>query len=139
MAYREFIDSANVLWRAWATYPTVGKVLSQGFENGWITFESQIECRRLAPIPSGWEDFSDARLLLLLKAATAAKKKPLFSEIAGLNPRDRQKNEAGGENQTRQDLHGRKLAAEKEGMTDQHPLPIHGIENAQAFETRQLG
>jgi len=81
MAYREFVDSAKVLWRAWATYPTVGKVLSKGFENGWLTFESQSECRRLAPIPSGWEDFPDAKLLLLLKAATAAKKKPISPQI----------------------------------------------------------
>ena len=82
MAYREFVDSAKVLWRAWATYPTVGKVLSKGFENGWLTFESQTECRRLAPIPSGWEDFPDAKLLLLLKAATAARKKPVSPQIA---------------------------------------------------------
>ena len=82
MAYREFFDSAKVLWRAWATYPTVGKVLSKGFENGWITFESQTECRRLAPIPSDWESFSEAKLALLLKAATAAKKKPVSPQIA---------------------------------------------------------
>ena len=139
MAYREFVDSAKVHWRAWATYPTVGKVLSKGFENGWITFESHTECRRLAPIPSGWEDFPDAKLVLLLKAATAARKKPGFSEIAGLNARDRKNDETGRENQTRHDLQDGKLAAQIEGVSDQHPLPIHGIEHTQGFETRQLG
>jgi hypothetical protein len=77
MAYREFVDPDDVLWRAWATYPTVGKVLSKGFENGWLTFESQTECRRLAPIPKGWEEFPDARLVTLLTDAMAAKKKPI--------------------------------------------------------------
>lgn len=83
MAYREFVDSAQVLWRAWATYPTVGKVLSQGFESGWLTFESQSECRRLAPVPTGWEDYPDAKLSLLLKTATPAKKKPISPDIKG--------------------------------------------------------
>ena len=76
MAYREFIDSANVVWRAWATYPTVAKVVSKGFESGWLTFESKTECRRLAPIPTAWEDFTAAKLDLLLKAAAPARKKP---------------------------------------------------------------
>lgn len=75
MAYREFVDSAGVVWRAWATYPTVAKVVSKGFEAGWLTFESKTECRRLAPIPAAWEDYTEAKLNLLLKAATPAKKK----------------------------------------------------------------
>ena len=81
MAYREFVDSAEVLWRAWATYPTVGKVLSKGFESGWLTFESQTECRRLTPVPTGWEDYPDAKLNLLLRAATPAKKKPISPDL----------------------------------------------------------
>jgi len=83
MAYREFVDSAEVLWRAWATYPTVGKVLSKGFESGWLTFESQTECRRLTPVPTGWEAYPDAKLNLLLKAATPAKKKPISPHVTG--------------------------------------------------------
>jgi hypothetical protein len=75
MAYREFVDSANVLWRAWATYPTVAKVVSKGFESGWLTFESRTECKRLAPIPLAWEDYPDAKLNMLLKAATPGRKK----------------------------------------------------------------
>src|SRR5689334_8037810 len=139
MAYREFVDSAKVLWRAWATYPTVGKVLSKGFENGWLTFESQTECRRLAPIPRGWEDFPDVKLVLLLKAATASKKKPLFSEVASFRSLNRHENEKRGEGQAGNDLKNGKLAAEKESVVDEHTLSIHGIEHAQTFETRQLG
>ena len=139
MAYREFVDSANVLWRAWATYPTVGKILSKGFENGWLTFESQTECRRLAPIPSGWENFSDPKLHLLLKAATAAKKKPVASEIARVHTSDRQHNESGGDDQAGHDLRDGKLAAKKESVPDQNTFPVHGVEYAQELETRQLG
>ena len=83
MAYREFVDSAEVLWRAWATVPTVGKILSKGFETGWLTFESQTECRRLTPIPTGWESYPDVKLNLLLKTATPAKKKPISPDISG--------------------------------------------------------
>lgn len=135
MAYREFVDSAEIVWRAWATYPSVGKVLSKGFENGWITFESQTECRRLAPIPSGWEDFPDAKLALLLKAAAAARKKP-GSEIPRIGSRERQHDQSASEEQTGHDLSDRKLAAEEESVTDKNLLSIHRVENAQRFKTR---
>jgi hypothetical protein len=76
MPYREFLDSAEVLWRVWATLPTVGKILSKGFENGWLTFESGSERKRLAPIPKNWESFSDAKLRTLLKTASPARTQP---------------------------------------------------------------
>jgi hypothetical protein len=64
---RGFTDSTGVEWRVWEVYPTrevaptSAEALAQSrlketaFENGWLCFESQIEKRRLAPIPSGWE------------------------------------------------------------------------------------
>jgi hypothetical protein len=76
MAYKEFLDSTKMSWRVWATYPTVGKVLSSGFEKGWLTFESDSDHRRLAPIPPGWEDLSDAGLRVLLKEAMPSRKTP---------------------------------------------------------------
>ena len=83
MAYREFLDSAQVLWRVWATYPSVGKILSKGFENGWLTFESSVERRRLAPIPAQWEALPDAKLQSLLKdAAATRKKRPSNGKVA---------------------------------------------------------
>jgi hypothetical protein len=86
MAYREFLDLNNVLWRVWPTFPTVGKILSKGFEQGWLTFESSTERWRLAPIPEGWEDASDAKLRSLLKEATPSRRKtPVRTKISGAN------------------------------------------------------
>jgi hypothetical protein len=75
MPYKEFVDSAGVLWRVWATFPTVGKILSRGFEKGWLTFESSSARRRLAPIPERWEDLPDSKLRNLLKEATPSRKR----------------------------------------------------------------
>ena len=36
---------------------------------GWLTFESMAEKRRLAPIPEGWEDLDDETLVRLLDSA----------------------------------------------------------------------
>ena len=69
MPYKEFLDAADVRWRVWATYPSVGKVLSRGFENGWLTFESLSEKRRLIPIPTHWEDLTQAELRSLCERA----------------------------------------------------------------------
>jgi hypothetical protein len=38
---------------------------------GWLTFESDGERRRLAPIPPGWEDVAVDRLDLYCRAAQA--------------------------------------------------------------------
>jgi hypothetical protein len=74
MAYREFLDLEGRLWRVWATQPTVGKVLSKGFEEGWLTFESGLDRSRLAPVPEGWAEAPDAKLRALLKDAIPSKK-----------------------------------------------------------------
>jgi hypothetical protein len=58
VAYREFIDDTGTFWRVWDTYPVAASTLrtvSPAFANGWLTFESAAERRRLAPIPADWE------------------------------------------------------------------------------------
>ena len=58
LAYREFVDNAGTMWRVWDTYPVAANTLrtvSPSFAGGWLTFESDTERRRLAPIPAGWE------------------------------------------------------------------------------------
>jgi len=43
--------------------------LSRGYGAGWLTFESLTEKRRLIPIPSHWEDYSQAELRELCEKA----------------------------------------------------------------------
>ena len=44
--------------------------LTNGFERGWLAFETQGEKRRLAPIPEGWAELPDEALRALLAQAT---------------------------------------------------------------------
>jgi hypothetical protein len=72
---REFTDSAGVHWQVWSTIPAMGGVAG-GFRQGWLTFSSPNERRRLAPIPPNWEVSSDAELRVLVRQAEAAKRTP---------------------------------------------------------------
>jgi hypothetical protein len=48
------------------------RVLTPGYERGWLAFQVQGDervRRRLAPIPSGWEGMSDAELAALCARA----------------------------------------------------------------------
>lgn len=69
MPFREFSDADGARWVVWSTVPSNGVPLSRGMENGWLTFESAHERRRLAPIPDGWVELPDERMELLLKLA----------------------------------------------------------------------
>lgn len=71
MAVREFTDSKGVEWRVWNTRPSISLLYGEELRNGWLTFESAIERRRLAPIPGGWEEVSADRLELMCRAAAA--------------------------------------------------------------------
>jgi hypothetical protein len=45
-------------------------VVSPGFENGWLCFESSSgEKRRLVPVPEGWETAPDDKLWLWCRSA----------------------------------------------------------------------
>jgi hypothetical protein len=70
MAVREFTDSKGVTWRVWNTRPSMSLFYGEELRNGWLTFESATERRRLAPIPGGWEDVSADRLELMCRAAS---------------------------------------------------------------------
>lgn len=83
MAYAEFSDREGKSWRVWHTRPRLAEVLSSlpaDWKEGWLTFECEGDKRRLAPVPSGWEDFSDARLDLLRRIAEPATNGPLAGD-----------------------------------------------------------
>jgi hypothetical protein len=52
-----------VKWDAFAVYPsTRGARLPASFQNGWLSFDSGAERRRLSPIPDGWHALPDEAL-----------------------------------------------------------------------------
>lgn len=96
MAIREFSDREGTLWRVWRVLPAFAERrrkeafpkpevarerrkrnearadLPAEFACGWLTFESALEKRRVAPIPKGWDTLSDSALEKLLQGAESA-------------------------------------------------------------------
>lgn len=63
--HRIFVDSAGVQWDAFAVYPSAGggrTRLPASFRNGWLSFDSGTERRRLSPIPEDWVSLPDEAL-----------------------------------------------------------------------------
>ena len=75
MAYRSFTDRDGTVWQVWDVVPssTVRHTLS----GGWLTFESETEKRRLAPVPLYWVSADDAELERLMRSATAVAKREI--------------------------------------------------------------
>ena len=71
MAQREIIDALGRAWLVWDVNPSVA--VKEELRNGWLTFETTRDKRRLTPMPEGWETCSDAELLEMLDKATAVK------------------------------------------------------------------
>jgi hypothetical protein len=65
----EFVDSNGVTWRVWNTVPMTRTSLSGEFERGWLTFQSPVGLKRLAPVPPHWETSPPDRLELMCRAA----------------------------------------------------------------------
>ena len=69
MAQREFTDSKGTRWLVWSTTPTQGAVLGGDMQKGWLTFESDMERRRLVPIPRDWDQAAPDHMELYCRAA----------------------------------------------------------------------
>jgi hypothetical protein len=84
MAYAEFTDRAGKSWRVWYTRPRLSEVLTilpEDWKEGWLTFESGDEKRRLAPVPTGWERLSPQRLELLCRVAEPTPLSPSAHDV----------------------------------------------------------
>lgn len=75
MAYRSFTDRDGTEWQVWDVVPssTVRHTLS----GGWLTFESEAEKRRLAPVPLYWVSADDAELERLMRTATVVPRREI--------------------------------------------------------------
>jgi hypothetical protein len=73
VAHREFVDLRGLRWDVWEVRVRERAGVRQvrpELREGWLTFESEMEKRRLAPIPEGWTELSsDALARLCEKAA----------------------------------------------------------------------
>jgi hypothetical protein len=75
MALREFVDRRGVLWKVWDVTPesihpvTRLEFVLGAFQEGWLTFESATERRRLPELTAGWMNLSNAGLEELCRRA----------------------------------------------------------------------
>ena len=92
MAHRVFQDLNGRIWQAWSVAPVEPEPrrpdvadpangepgqrrplrvdLGPQWANGWLTFETPGEKRRLAPYPPGWSEYSDEVLAELCAMAS---------------------------------------------------------------------
>ena len=81
-SHRVFEDFSGSRWHAFAVYPEDANseptALPEAYQKGWLAFRSEQEVRRVAPLPSNWNELSiDELRELCHKAAVAPKKAPL--------------------------------------------------------------
>jgi hypothetical protein len=60
MAHRIWLDANGMSWDVWDTIPR--SFVRGTLQEGWLTFESTGEKRRLAPVPLYWVNASDDEL-----------------------------------------------------------------------------
>jgi hypothetical protein len=74
--HRVFVDARGVKWDVFAVHPEdwpmMHAQLRGTFSQGWLSFDSGAEKRRLSPIPDGWREMSEAQLAELSERAERA-------------------------------------------------------------------
>lgn len=85
MAYREIMDGDGRLWRVWDVYPYSrgAAVVIDDLANGWLTFETDGEKRRLTPVPARWSHLDAPSLLPLLHRSERVARRT--SSLAGVD------------------------------------------------------
>ncbi len=76
MALRSFTTRDGVTWNVWNVVPTLAHntrklTLGTGMSDGWLCFEGGGIKRRIIPIPTDWESWSDDQLEDALDEALA--------------------------------------------------------------------
>ncbi|MGQ0713120.1 MAG: hypothetical protein ACT4PJ_05240 [Gemmatimonadaceae bacterium] len=70
--HREFVDQKGRRWEVWEVRPGArgeARPVRAELAAGWLAFESEEEKRRLAPIPSGWNELTPEALAELCESA----------------------------------------------------------------------
>lgn len=81
MQSRTFLDRSGMRWHVWSTVPSRASILGPDFGQGWLTFESAVSRRRLAPIPPQWEGLSEERLEQLCRTAREVPRTDRFPAV----------------------------------------------------------
>ena len=72
-ALREVVDALGKMWSVFEVHPSgEGVASTQGADaraQGWLCLRTDVERRRILPIPSGWNTLNDAALLRLIDEA----------------------------------------------------------------------
>ena len=71
---REFTDSSGVRWRVWSTIPGYAMPIDSDLRDGWLSFDSGTERRRVSPIPKAWDQMPAERLDLLCRVAATTRR-----------------------------------------------------------------
>ena len=97
MPHRQFLDASGTLWTVWDVHPSrvqheldLARAARHGqaapssprpilrldgpFAAGWLCFESGHGKRRLAPIPTGWDQLPVEHLAMLCDTAASVRK-----------------------------------------------------------------
>ena len=76
---RQIRDAAGIEWMVYEVNPAVSAwraagSLPEGYQNGWLCFESPSEKRRLLPLPVGWQELPIEQLNALLGNAVQVRR-----------------------------------------------------------------
>jgi hypothetical protein len=115
MTHRTFVDEQGRSWEVWEVHPEIVERrlnedrrsvprqtadrrqhvdirfrMAPELRHGWLAFQSDVERRRLAPIPEGWERLNDEDLQLLVRTASP---QPAAADYTPRTPTDREPQE----------------------------------------------
>lgn len=85
MPFRDFTDDTGRRWRAWTTFPSLHELVREKYQEGWLTFESRGERRRLAPVPLNWQGLGDVAMGLALRSAEVVRAESSMSRLIAMD------------------------------------------------------